>query len=88
MENTLDTLGKAARENMVICARCRHCGRRGRLMAREAAAYFGSGRDPMTLPFRCTRCNAHDVEITFGWMDSTGKDIQIEWNSAPPNERH
>lgn len=57
-------------------------------MAKDAAACFGSRRDPMTLPFRCTSCNARDVEISFGWMDRSGRDLKIVWKTAPPDQTH
>lgn len=57
MADVIDTLGKAGRHRMLVVAECRLCGREARFYAEELATFYGRGRDPQTLRFRCKRCN-------------------------------
>lgn len=64
MTRTLDTLGKAIRHNMLVVATCRDCQRQGRFLATDLATFYGHGRDPHSLKFRCTHCNTRNSKIT------------------------
>ena len=64
MTSTLDTLGKAARHNMLIVATCRKCDRQARFLARDLASLYGHGRDPRNLPFVCSNCETRDCKVT------------------------
>lgn len=68
MTRTLDTLGKALRHNMLIVATCRDCGREARFRAADLATFYGHGRDPYSLKFRCTACDKRNCKVTI--MDS------------------
>lgn len=68
MTQALDTLGKALRHNMLVVVTCRDCERQARFLARDLATFYGHGRDPYSLKFRCTECNKHNCKITL--MDS------------------
>jgi hypothetical protein len=64
MTQALDTLGKALRHNMLVVATCRDCERQARFLARDLATFYGHGRDPFSLKFRCTECDKHNCKIT------------------------
>jgi hypothetical protein len=64
MAQALDTLGKAVRHNMLVVATCRDCEREARFLARDLATFYGHGRDPHSLKFRCTACDRHNCKIT------------------------
>lgn len=64
MAVSIDTLGKATRHNMLVVATCRHCERQARFLASDLAGFYGHGRDPRTLPFRCKACDRRDCRVT------------------------
>ena len=63
MTSTIDTLGKAARHNMLVMAECRHCGRQAKFLARDLASLFGAARAPKSLNFRCEQCDIRDCKV-------------------------
>ena len=64
MAGTIDTLGKAGRCRMLVVAECRLCGREAKFYAEELAVFYGRGRDPQTLKFRCKPCDSVKCRIT------------------------
>jgi hypothetical protein len=64
MAGVIDTLGKAGRYRMLVVAECRLCGREAKFYAEELAVFYGRGRDPLTLRFRCKPCNSVKCRIT------------------------
>lgn len=64
MAVSIDTLGKATRHNMLVVATCRHCERQARFLASDLAGFYGHGRDPRSLPFRCKACDRRDCRVT------------------------
>lgn len=64
MTQTIDTLGKALRHNMLVVATCRECQNQGRFMAKDLATFYGHGRDPFSLKFRCTHCDTRNCKVT------------------------
>ena len=64
MAITLDTLGKAARHNMLVVATCRLCGHQAKFMASDLGHFYGQGRDPRSLPFKCKSCDTRDCQVT------------------------
>lgn len=64
MTQEIDTLGKALRHNMLVMATCRRCERQARFLASDIAAFYGHGRNPRTLKFRCTDCDSLDCKVT------------------------
>ena len=58
MTRTIDTVGRAARHDMLIRVECGHCRHVGHLRARDVARVVGQGRSIGTLRFVCSRCNA------------------------------
>lgn len=63
MTNTIDTLGKAARHNLFVLVECRLCRRQARFLARDLATFYGHGRRPSGLPFRCEECDSRDCKV-------------------------
>ncbi len=64
MTQTIDTLGKALRHNMLVVATCRECQNQGRFMAKDLATFYGHGRDPFSLKFRCKHCDTRNCKVT------------------------
>lgn len=64
MTSAIDTLGKALRHNMLVVATCRDCQRQGRFLAKDLASFYGHGRDPFSLKFRCTPCDTRNCKVT------------------------
>lgn len=64
MAVSIDTLGKAIRHHMFVVATCRRCERQARFLASDLGGFYGHGRDPRTLPFRCTICDSRDCRVT------------------------
>ncbi|NBB48955.1 hypothetical protein GVN24_11790 [Rhizobium sp. CRIBSB] len=64
MTRTIDTLGKALRHNMLVVATCRDCQRQARFTASDLAKFYGQGRDPHSLKFRCTHCDNRNCKVT------------------------
>jgi len=58
MTRTIDTVGRAARHDMLIRVECGHCRHVGHLRAHDVAKVVGQGRSIDTLRFVCSRCNA------------------------------
>jgi hypothetical protein len=63
MTNTIDTLAKAGRHNMIVVAECRQCGRQAKFLARDLATFYGHAREPSSLPFRCETCDRRDCKV-------------------------
>jgi len=63
MTNTIDTLGKAGRHNMLVVAECRICGRQAKFLAQDLATFYGQARAPWSLRFRCEACDNSDCKI-------------------------
>lgn len=63
MAGVIETLGQAARHRMLVRAECRRCGRQATFYADELATYYGRGRDPRTLKFRCEKCQTTQCRI-------------------------
>ncbi|MGF0536446.1 hypothetical protein ACQQ2Q_00530 [Agrobacterium sp. ES01] len=63
MTSLIDTLGKAARHNMLVVVRCLGCGREAKFMAHELAVFYGHGRVLDTLPFKCLECGVSEKKI-------------------------
>jgi ribosomal protein L37E len=63
MTNTIDTLGKAGRHNMLVVAECRRCGRQAKFLAQDLATFYGQAREPRSLRFRCETCDNGDCRI-------------------------
>ncbi|MBP1850629.1 hypothetical protein [Rhizobium halophytocola] len=59
----IDTLGKAARHNMLVQAHCRKCGRQAKFLATDLVRFYSPGRRIETLPFKCRECDASDCRI-------------------------
>ncbi|PPJ47430.1 hypothetical protein C0075_17930 [Rhizobium sp. KAs_5_22] len=64
MAVSIDTLGKAIRHHMFVVATCRRCERQARFLASDLGGVYGHGRDPRSLPFRCTVCDSRDCRVT------------------------
>lgn len=64
MTQTIDTLGKALRHNMLVVTTCRECQNQARFMAKDLATFYGHGRDPFSLKFRCKQCDTRNCKIT------------------------
>lgn len=79
MVGSLRTLGEAARHNMVVVATCSPCGRAGRFLASDLAAYMGWNRSPWRLRFRCSQCGGYDMKITCELFDPDPRSKQIIW---------
>lgn len=63
MTNTIDTLGKAGRHNMLVLVECRACGRQAKFLARDLATFYGQSTEPRSLPFRCEACDTRDCKV-------------------------
>jgi hypothetical protein len=64
MAVSIDTLGKAIRHHMFVVATCRRCERQARFLASDLGGMYGHGRDPRSLPFRCSVCDMRDCRVT------------------------
>lgn len=64
MTQMIDTLGKALRHNMLVVTTCRECQNQARFMAKDLATFYGHGRDPFSLKFRCKQCDTRNCKIT------------------------
>ena len=79
MTGTIDTLGKAGRHRMLVMAECRLCGRQAKFFAEELAVFYGRGRDPRTLKFRCEPCGTTDCIITLAQHSFERKQETVVW---------
>lgn len=64
---------------MLVVAECRRCGREARFYAEELANFYGRGRDPQTLKFRCKHCNDTKCKITLIHQSFERKPEMIVW---------
>jgi len=55
---TIDTIGRAARHDMLIRVECGHCRHVGHHRAHEIAKVVGHGRAIDSIRFVCSRCHA------------------------------
>lgn len=79
MAGTIDTLGKAGRYRMLVVAECRLCGRQAQFYAEELAVFYGRGRDPATLRFRCRACDSTTCRITVAEQSFERRHETIVW---------
>ncbi|MEX0408056.1 hypothetical protein ABGN05_20565 [Aquibium sp. LZ166] len=56
MTRTIDTIGRAARHDMLIRIECGHCRHVGHHRAHEVAKVVGMGRSIESIRFVCSRC--------------------------------
>jgi len=68
MARLIDTLGRAARHNMIVRVEC-VCGNIRYYRAMDLATVAGAGCDPRDLPFRCTRCRPRPPRVTVLELD-------------------
>jgi hypothetical protein len=87
MAGAIDTLGKAGRHRMLVVAECRLCGREAKFYAEELANFYGRGRDPQTLRFRCKPCNSIECRITIIEQSFERKREIIVWRPVRVTER-
>ena len=86
MASAIDTLGKAGRHRMLVVAECRRCGRRAQFYAEELATFYGRGRDPLSLKFRCTPCASTRCSITLVEQSSERTHETIIWRPVKVKE--
>ena len=79
MTNTIDTLGKAGRHNMLVLVECRACGRQAKFLAQDLANFYGYAVAPAALPFRCEECNTRDCKITVTETNYERKHEIVVW---------
>jgi transcription elongation factor Elf1 len=87
MAGVIDTLGKAGRHRMLVVAECRRCGRRAQFYAEELATFYGRGRDPLSLKFRCTPCASTHCSITLIEQSFERTHEKIVWRPVKVKER-
>jgi hypothetical protein len=87
MTGVIDTLGKAGRHRMLVVAECRLCGREAKFYAEELAVFYGRGRDPQSLKFRCKPCNSTNSRITLIEQSFERKREMIVWRPVRVKER-
>jgi hypothetical protein len=63
MNDTIDTLGKAGRRNMLVLVECRLCRRQAKFLAQDLANFYGRETAPGALPFRCETCATRDCAV-------------------------
>lgn len=61
MTRTIDTIGRAARHDMLIRVECRACGHVGFHKAHEVAQVVGHGRSIESIRFVCSECRGRSV---------------------------
>jgi hypothetical protein len=86
MTGTIDTLGRAGRHRMLVVAECRLCGREAKFYAEELAVFYGRGRDPQTLKFRCKPCDSVQCKITLIEQSFERKREMIVWRPVRVKE--
>lgn len=86
MTDVIDTLGKAGRHQMLVVAECRLCGREAKFYAEELASFYGRGRDPRTLKFRCKPCNDIKCRITLTEQGFERQREMIVWRPVRVKE--
>jgi hypothetical protein len=86
MAGTIDTLGRAGRHRMLVVAECRLCGREAKFYAEELAVFYGLGRDPQTLKFRCKACDSVQCKITLIEQSFERKREMIVWRPVRVKE--
>ena len=86
MAGVIDTLGKAGRHRMLVVAECRRCGREAKFYAEELAVFYGRGRDPQTLKFRCKHCNTTACRITITEQSFERRHDMIVWRPVRVKE--
>jgi hypothetical protein len=63
MTRTMQTLGQAARQGMLVRVMCRKCEKVGFFIASDLANVNGHGRSFDSLRFRCKECDVVDCEV-------------------------
>lgn len=61
MTRTIDTIGRAARHDMLVRVECRGCRHVGFHRAHELARMVGHGRHIEAIRFVCSKCEGRDV---------------------------
>jgi hypothetical protein len=79
MTNTIDTLGKAGRHDMLVLVECRLCRRQAKFLAHDLAIFYGQATPPSVLPFRCEACNTRDCKVTLTESDFEHNHEVIVW---------
>jgi hypothetical protein len=79
MTNTIDTLGKAGRHNMLVLAECRLCGRQAKFLAQDLATFYGQATEPSSLPFRCETCDTRNCKVMLTARDFERRHEIVVW---------
>jgi hypothetical protein len=86
MTGSINTLGLAGRHRMLVMAECGLCGRQAKFYAEELAKFYGRGRDPQTLKFRCEPCGTTQCRITLTEYSFERKREIIVWRPVKMKE--
>lgn len=79
MARKIDTLGKAARDGMVLRVDCTHCANSGFFRASDLAGLRGPHVTPESLSFRCRRCGRKRYNLRVLEVDYDRRPNMIVW---------
>jgi len=69
MAGPMDSVGRAAKANMLLIVECRHCYHVGRFRANDVAKAIGWNKPLEAIRFRCKRCGRKDTEVKTQFID-------------------
>jgi hypothetical protein len=70
MAGPMDSVGRAARHNMLLIVECGHCCHVGRFKANEVAQVVGWNKPLEAVKFRCKRCSRTDTKVRTQFMET------------------
>ncbi|MBD9511891.1 hypothetical protein IB265_34650 [Ensifer sp. ENS10] len=79
MAISIDTLGKAALQNMFVVVECRRCGKQATFAASDLCRVYGFDRDPRKLRFKCETCDTYECRIMMAFPDFDRKPEKVIW---------
>ena len=69
MAGPMDSVGRAAKANMLLIVECRHCYHVGRFKANDVAKVVGWNKPLEAVRFRCKRCGRKDTVVKTQFID-------------------
>jgi C4-type Zn-finger protein len=66
MAGPMDSVGRAAKANMLLIVECGHCCHVGRFRVNDVAQVVGWNKPLEAIKFRCKRCSRKDTTVRSG----------------------
>lgn len=81
----MDSVGRAAKANLLLIVECGHCYHVGRFRANDVAKVVGWNKPVETINVKCKRCSRKDATVRTQFNIRTIRATQVESASPRPS---